>query len=113
MFTAFTQFVVAARASRRVRCLLTLVSLLGLHLVVLVVGRLLFVGRCEVGPVSVQWQVTVVKIKISMYWASSPLLGLLLLPSKGRFGSAPNCAPAVNPSSSSFLLSVCGSCIGE
>ena len=113
VFNAFTQFVVAVRASSRVRCLLTLVNLLGLHLVVLVVGQLLFVGRCEIGPVSVRWQATVVKMKISMYWASNPLLGLLLLlPSKGRFGSVPNCAPAVNPSSSSFLLCVCGSCIG-
>ena len=38
VFTAFAQFVVAVRASRRARCLLTLVNLLALRLVVLVVG---------------------------------------------------------------------------
>ena len=58
-----------------------------------------------------------VKINTSMYWASIPLLGLLLLPSRGWFGIGPRCVVAVslavNSSSSLFLLPVCESCIGE
>ena len=59
-----------------------------------------------------------VMINTNMYWASVPLLGmLLLLPSREWLDIGPRCVVAVsfavNSSSSLFLLPVCESCIGE
>ena len=54
VLTASMQFVVTAMASRRMRCLFTLVGLLCLSLAVLIVVGLLFVGCCVVWPVDAQ-----------------------------------------------------------